>query len=369
MNVKKLNINNFRNIEHMEIEPSEGINIIFGENAQGKTNLIENIWLFSGFRSFRGSKDNDLIRFGEDFLRTDMDFYGSGREQNAKLIISRQQKKILLNQVPLTAASKLIGNFNCVVFAPSYLSLVKGNPSERRKFLDAALCQFKPFYAKLLTDYNKILIQRNSLLKELKFSKNNYEFLEIWNENMAVKTAQIIDERVKYLRMLTETASEIYSGLSRNKENLSLEYMLKVSANRYERITDEESIDVDRIREIIKQSENSDILYGTTNVGSHRDEINIKIDGISAKNFGSQGQQRSSALALKLGEAEILKEITGERPVALLDDVMSELDVHRQDYILNHIRDWQVFITCCEPSTVLRLYDGKTFEIRNGRII
>ena len=367
MNVTRLNINNFRNIEHMELEPSEGINIIFGENAQGKTNLIENIWLFSGFRSFRGSKENDLIRFGEDFLRTEMDFYGSGRNQNAKLIISGQQKKILLNSVPLTAASKLIGNFNCVVFAPSYISIVRGNPSERRKFLDSALCQFRPYYAKLLTDYNKILIQRNSLLKELKHSDKNYEFLEIWNENMAQKTVQIINERIKYLKNLSTTSSEIYSGLSRNKEKLSLDYMLKVSANRYENIT--EDISIDKIRDIIKQSEKSDILYGTTNVGSHRDEINIKIDGISAKNFGSQGQQRSAALSLKLGEAEIIKEITGERPVALLDDVMSELDIHRQDYILNHIRDWQVFITCCEPSTVLRLYDGKTFEIRNGKII
>ena len=296
-----------------------------------------------------------------------MDFNGAGRQQNAKLIISRQQKKILLNSVPLTATSKLIGNFNCVVFAPSYLSLVKGNPSERRKFIDAALCQFKPYYAKLLTDYNKILIQRNSLLKELKFNNRNYEFLEIWNENMAQQTTLIINERIKYLKKLAETSSFIYSGLSGDKEILSLDYMLKASVNRYEKIDGELSID--RMREIIKQSENSDILYGTTNVGSHRDEVNIKIDSISAKNFGSQGQQRSCALALKLGEAEILKEITGERPVALLDDVMSELDVNRQDYILNHIRDWQVFITCCEPSTVLRLYDGKTFEIRNGRII
>ena len=367
MNVTRLNISNFRNIEHLELEPDKGINIIFGENAQGKTNLIECIWLFSGFRSFRGSKDNDLIRFGEDFLRTEMSFYGSGRDQDAKLIISRQQKKILLNSVPLTAASKLIGNFNCVVFAPSYLSLVKGNPSDRRKFIDSALCQFRPFYAKLLTDYNKILVQRNTLLKDLKHNKNNYEFLEIWNEEMAQKASLIISERVRYLKMLTDTSSVIYSGLSRNKENLSLGYMLKVSANRYENVT--EDIYIGRMREIIKQSENSDILYGTTNVGAHRDEINIKIDDISAKSFGSQGQQRSAALALKLGEAEILKEITGERPVALLDDVMSELDVHRQDYILNHIRDWQVFITCCEPSTVLRLYDGKTFEIRNGRII
>lgn len=367
MKVTKLAINNFRNIEHMELEPSDGINVIFGENAQGKTNLIESIWLFSGFRSFRGSKDNDLIRFGEEFLRTEMNFFGNGREQNAKLVISAQQKKIILNSVPVTASSRLIGNFNCVVFAPSYLSLVKGNPSERRKFIDAALCQFRPYYAKLLTDYNKILIQRNSLLKELKYNNKNYQFLEIWNENLAQKAVLIINERIKYLKMLSETASGIYAGLSGEKEQLSLEYMVKVSANRFERLSDD--ISVERMREIIKSCENSDLLYGTTNAGSHRDEINIKIDSISAKNFGSQGQQRSCALALKLGEAEILKEITGERPVALLDDVMSELDVNRQDYILNHIRDWQVFITCCEPSTVLRLCEGKTFEIKNGRII
>ena len=367
MNVTRLNINNFRNIENLEIYPDKGINIIFGENAQGKTNLIESIWLFSGFRSFRGSKDNDLIRFGEDFLRTEMDFYGENRDQNAKLIISRQQKKILLNSVPLNAASKLIGNFNCVVFAPSYLSIIKGNPSERRKFIDSALCQFRPFYAKLLTDYNKILSQRNAVLKDLKYKNNDLTFLEIWDEKLAEKATLIINERVNYLKMLSKTASVIYSGLSQNKEQLNLEYMLRTSANRYEKIS--ENINIDRVREFINKSQNSDILYGATNIGAHRDEINIKIDDISAKNFGSQGQQRSAALALKLGEAEILKEITGERPVALLDDVMSELDVHRQDYILNHIRDWQVFITCCEPSTVLRLYDGKTFEIRNGRVI
>lgn len=367
MNVTSLNINNFRNIEHLEIEPDKGINIIFGENAQGKTNLIESIWLFSGFRSFRGSKDNELIKFGEDFFRAEMSFYGNGREQNSKLIVSRQQKKILLNSVPLTATSKLIGNFNCVVFAPSYLSLIKGNPSERRKFIDSALCQIKPFYAKLLTDYNKILSQRNTLLKELKFSNKNYEFLEIWNDNLAEKASIVINERIKYLNKLSETASHIYNGLSSSKETFALSYLMKVSSGRYEKIKNE--ISKESILEIIRQSESSDILYGTTNIGSHRDEIDIKIDSVSAKSFGSQGQQRSAALALKLGEAEILKEITGERPVALLDDVMSELDVNRQDYILNHIRDWQVFITCCEPSTVLRLYDGKTFEIKNGRVI
>ncbi len=367
MNITNLNINNFRNIKELEIKPSEGINIIFGENAQGKTNLIECIWLFSGFRSFRGAKDNDLINFGCDYLKTELDFYGGNREQNAKMIITPQNKKIILNSVPLTASSKLLGIFNCVVFAPSYLSLVKGNPSERRKFMDSALCRLKPSYTKQLAEYNKILVQRNSFLKDLKYNNKNYDFLEIWNMNLCEKSVQIVNERLKYLEKLSQTASEIYSGLSGKREELTLKYMLRTSSTKYEII--KEPIDSEKAEKLIKQNENSDILYGTTNIGAHRDDIEIEINGIPAKKFGSQGQQRSAALALKLGEAEIIKELTGERPVALLDDVMSELDVNRQDYILNHIRDWQVFITCCEPSTVLRLYDGKTFEIKNGQVV
>ncbi len=367
MNVSRLKINNFRNISEIDIEPDAGINVIFGENAQGKTNLLESIWLFSGFRSFRGSKDNELIKFGESILKSEIDFYGGGRRQNSKILINDRQKRIILNSVPLRASSELVGNFNCVVFSPSYISLVKGSPSERRKFIDSALCQIKPSYAKILTDYNKILVQRNSFLKELKYNDKNYEFLEIWNGKLIEKSVVIVNDRIDYLKKLKEEACGIYNELSGKKEKLDLQYNLRVSQSKY-RNTDEK-IEANDIKELFRQSENSDILYGNTSIGAHRDEIDISINSVSAKNFGSQGQQRSAALALKLGEAEILKNITGERPVALLDDVMSELDIHRQDYILNHIKDWQVFITCCDPSTVLRLYNGKTFEINKGRII
>ncbi|MBQ8210050.1 MAG: DNA replication/repair protein RecF [Clostridia bacterium] len=366
MNVNSIHISNYRNIGEMELFPYKGVNVIFGENAQGKTNLLESIWLFSGFRSFRGSKDNELIKFGEDYLKSEIDFYGAGREQSAKIVISRQSKKILLNSVPVTAASRLIGNFNCVVFSPAYLSLVKGSPSERRRFIDSAICQIKPSYTKSISDYNKVLVQRNSFLKDLKFNNSSYDFLEIWNQKLAQLAAVIINERISYIKRLSATASDIYLGLSGEKEQMDIEYKMRVSSNRYESVS--ENVDAEHIEKLLKQSENSDIMYGSTNIGAHHDEIDIKIDNMSAKSFGSQGQQRSAALALKLGEAEILKEITGERPVALLDDVMSELDVNRQDYILNHIKDWQVFITCCEPSTVLRLCEGKTFEISNGRL-
>ncbi len=366
MNVNRIQVKNYRNISEAEIFPDKGVNVIFGENAQGKTNILESIWLFSGFRSFRGSKDNELIKFGEEFLKSEIDFYGAGREQSAKIIISRQSKKILLNSVPLNAASKFIGNFNCVVFSPAYLSLVKGSPSERRRFIDTAICQIKPSFTKVISDYNKTLVQRNSFLKDLKFNNSAYEFLEIWNEKIASLAAVIINERIDYIKKLSSAAAIIYSGISGEKEEMSIEYKMRVSPNRYEALSDK--VEKSRIIELIKQSENSDVMYGSTNIGAHHDEIEIKINNMSAKSFGSQGQQRSAALALKLGEAEILKDITGERPVALLDDVMSELDVNRQDYILNHIKDWQVFITCCEPSTVLRLCEGKTFKISNGRL-
>ncbi len=367
MNVTALSIKNYRNIEEIKLYPGKEINVIYGENAQGKTNLLESIWLFSGFRSFRGSKDNDLIKFGEDYLKSEIEFTGGGREQSSKLIISRNQKKILLNSVPLTAASKLIGNFNCVVFSPSYISLVKGNPSERRKFTDSAICQIKPSYTKTISDYNKILCQRNQLLKNIKNDSSLSDMLEIWDIKLSEAIAEIINKRIKYTEKLSKAAADIYYGISDKKEELSIEYKMRVSSNRYEKI--DKAVNCDDILRLINQSRHTDILYGTTNIGAHHDEIEIKINSMSAKSFGSQGQQRSAALSLKLGEAKILKDFTGEIPVALLDDVMSELDLKRQDYILNHIKNWQVFITCCDPSAVLRLCEGKSFEIKNGAIL
>lgn len=366
MNVTGIKIKNFRNISETELEPCKGINIIYGENAQGKTNLLEAIWLFSGFKSFRGSKDRDLIKFGEDFFNLDLDFYGSGRDQKAKIITGVNQKKILLNSVPVTALSKLVGKFNCVVFSPAYLSVVKGNPGERRKFADTALCQIKPKYARVLIDYNKIIMQRNSFLKNLKNNNENSEFLEIWDIKLAQKAAFIINQRLKYLNLLKENIYDIYGGLSGERETFEIYYNLRISPNKYKVLNEE--ITEEELLSLIKNFRTSDILTGSTNIGAHRDDIGININGISAKSYGSQGQQRSAALALKLGEGEIIKKFTEEQPVILLDDVMSELDINRQNYILNHIKDWQVFITCCEPSTVLRLFEGKTFNIKDGRI-
>ncbi len=363
MELKRLRVKNFRNLRDPEFCPCGGINLISGENAQGKTNLLESIWLFSGFKSFRGSKDREMIKFSENFLRNEVDFYSGGRNQNAKMIIA-DRKKIVLNGIPLKASSELVGNFNCVVFSPAHISLIKGGPSERRKFIDSAICKIKPSYAKTLNDYNKILDERNSLLKDLKQNRDNYEFLEIWNENLTNKCVLIVNERVKYLKSFSESAQEIYGGISGERENLSLSYKIKTGASCFRDL--EGYVEKEEIKKLLKQSENNDILYGNTTIGAHKDDIDIKIDGLSSKYYASQGQQRSCALALKLAESEILGDITLEKPIALLDDVMSELDAKRQNYVLNHIKDRQVFITCCEPSSVLRMSGGKCFKMKNG---
>ena len=212
-----------------------------------------------------------------------------------------------------------------------------------------------------MTEYNRAVKQRNILLKDAAYHSEIYDMLEIWEDRIAHYAAKIATYRLSYLEKLKKEVCEIYSGISSEKEQIELEY---IQGDKNENFSTKE-----KYLEILKLSRKDDIISGSTSVGVHRDDIEIKIDGVSARKFGSQGQQRSAALALKLGEASVIKSVTGEQPVALLDDVMSELDISRQDYILNHIKNWQVFITCCDPNTIKHLKEGKSFEIEKGRLI
>ena len=363
MKVRKLTLKNYRNIRDLTFSPSEGINIIFGENAQGKTNLIEALWLFTGCKSFRTSKDSELVSFSESFSVAELEFYAFEREQTAK-IVNKKKRKAFLNGVELSSPSKLIGEFTTVVFSPVHLSLIKDGPAARRRFIDVALCQLKPRYAAFLQKYNKALHQRNFLLKDVQYHSELLDTLDVWDERLCQLATVIIKERLDYIKMLTPAAKEIYSGLSDGKEEMGISYSS---------LADFSSMSEDEIyfelMKLIKKNRKEDILQKSTSVGPHRDDIEITVNGLSARSFGSQGQQRSCAIALKLGEAEIVSSFTGEKPVALLDDVMSELDENRQDYILNKIKDWQVFITCCDENQVLRLCEGKTFEMKDGRLL
>lgn len=360
MKIKSIEIENFRNIEHISLD-FENVNIIYGENAQGKTNLIEAIYLFSGSKSFRGAKDCDLIKFGNEFAKLKIDFESREREQTAELFIDGKRNAIL-NGIKKRSAAALGEEIKAVIFSPVHLSMIKDGPAERRKFVDGALCQIKSNYSSVLKGYNRSLMQRNVVLKDISFNANLRSMLYIWDTSLAKDGAKIIYQRQKYIEAILPFAKEIFKGISGGKEEIDIVFNGEF---------DYRGLNLQQIEEKLlkklNENHNTDILNKITKVGPHRDDIDILINGKSARLYGSQGQQRSCVLALKLAEASLLKEKTNEEPVALLDDVMSELDEKRQDYILNHIKDWQVFITCCDANTVLRLKKGKTVKLENGQ--
>ena len=360
MKIKNISIENFRNIKELNLE-FEDVNIIWGENAQGKTNLIEAIYLFTGGKSFRGAKDSQLIMMGENKSRMKINFEGSSREQYAELIIGNK-REASLNGIKKKSPSALSDEIKAVIFSPVHLNMIKDGPSERRKFIDSALCQIKSNYRNLLKEYNRCLNQRNVLLKDLKNNPELDSLLYIWNKNCAKSGSKIIYQRLKYIEALIPYVKDIFSGISSGNEEIDIKYL---STQDY--ICDIEDIEKKLLR-ALENNKIQDIQNKSTSAGPHRDDIEILINNISARIYGSQGQQRSCVLAIKLAEANLLEKITEKEPIALLDDVMSELDEKRQDYILNHIKNRQVFITCCDKETILRLKKGKTFHIENGRL-
>ena len=362
MKIDSIKIENYRNIEALNLDFSD-VNIIYGENAQGKTNLVEAIYLFTGAKSFRGTKDSDLVKFNEDFARLKIDFSDEERNQSAEILI-KEKRSATLNGVKKASASSLGEEIKAVVFSPIHLSMVKDGPAERRKFIDNALCQIRANYKNALKEYNRCLTQRNVLLKDLQKNPELQDMLYIWDRNFAKAGAKIIYQRQRYVEELLPFAKEVFLGLSGGKETLDIQ--LKGAFEYADLKTDE----IEReLTNALEKSRTEDILNGASTIGPHRDDMEILINGKSARSFGSQGQQRSCVIALKLAESSLLKNLTDIVPIALLDDVMSELDEKRQDYILNHIKEWQIFITCCDKNTVLRLKEGKTIHISNGKVL
>ena len=365
MTVDLIKTENFRNIESMVFTPEKGVNVIYGENAQGKTNILEGIWLFTGCKSFRSAKDNDLIKFDRELSKLEITFNDGVREKKANISIGRNKKKAFLNGVELEGTAELIGQFYSVIFSPAHLSLIQDGPVFRRKFLDTAICELKPKYSEYLANYKRTLMQRNALLKDLYMNADLYDMLDSFDDMLARYSAVVISERLSYIKTLSRHCEEIYAGISENREKISVSYSRNEYLNTDLQVRDLYINELDKLKDARKQ----DVILKTTSVGPHRDDIEIKINGNSARVYGSQGQQRSCALSLKLSESEIIKNSTGQMPVTLLDDVMSELDEKRQDYVLNHITDRQVFLTCCDPSQVLRMCGGKSFLIKEGKII
>lgn len=354
MIVKNVSIKNFRNIENVEFSPDEKMNVFYGPNAQGKTNLLEAIWLFTGAKSFRGAKDSEFIKFGESEAVIKTEFLKDGALLDAEMKIG-ERRKAYLNGNALSSPGALAGNFCATNFSPQDIALIKDGPAVRRRFLDTAIFQIFPKYVEIMRKYNRAVQQRNAAVKDLYYHADLASLIDVFDGEIVDNGRKIIEYRKKYIDDLKTIVPKIYSGISENKEFLDISYALNCSA--------------ELLEERLKAARREDMRTGVTSVGPHRDDIEFSINGISARLYGSQGQKRSVALSLKLAEAEILNLKTGSRAVALLDDVMSELDPARQDYVLNHIRDWQVFITCCDPSNTKNLSAGRIFKIENGAIL
>ena len=336
------------------------MNVIYGENGQGKTNIIESIWLLTGFYSFRARKNAQLIEQGKDEAEIENIFYSHSREQNAVMKINKR-KELVLNGVKEESPRVMMGKYFAVVFSPATLGIVQDGPGERRKLIDIALSLIKPNYAVLMSRYLRVLDQRNALLKKLGERSFEFDYMAPWDTELANLGAKIIKYRLDYIEQLSALSSEIYNGISSGREAFSFYYDFSK-----ENISEEEI--KEKLISEIEKSREADIKRLYTNAGPHTHDLVLTLNGRDARTFGSQGQQRSCALAMKLGEASIIERITGECPVVLLDDVMSELDEGRQTFILNYLDNWQVFITCCDPSQLLRSKKGKAFEVINGEI-
>ena len=364
MKVLAIKFENYRNLKNDIIQPCEGVNIIYGDNAQGKTNLLEAIWLFCGGHSFRASKDSEIIRWEENFARLEMRFFGQEREQTAKLVFTGNKKQLEINGVEKKSAAALIEKFCAVVFSPEHLNLIKRGPSQRRKFIHSAICREKLQNAVILSKFNRVLVQRNSLLKDIYRRPSLEDTLSVWDEPLILNGAMLIKKRMDYVEMLSQRAKSYHDGISKNSENLEIKYISSSDAE----MSDSSEEIAEKFRKKLNDNKKEDIRTGVTNFGPHRADIEILINGKNARAFGSQGQQRSAVLSLKLAEASVLKERMGEEPVILLDDVLSELDSKRQDFLLNELKDCQVFITCCEKSNKEQLKEGKIFLLKNGEV-
>ena len=362
MYIKTLILENFRNYKKEQIVLSPETNVFYGANAQGKTNILEACYLFSHGRSHRAKYDTELIKFGEKLFNLNAVFEDSLREYNAFMRINKEGKKLIkINNVPITKLSMLMSYLNVVMFSPEDLELIKGSPSVRRRFIDEAISQLYPNYLVNLIDYNKALVQKNALLKNLKFSgAKNDTMLSVWNEQLANTGGVIQRYRNDFLKNLAEFSRNIHKEIT--KEEFELLYVPNIACEDMEKITEE-------FFKKLESAQEREIEAGLSQYGIQRDDFKITLNAKEARVYGSQGQQRTCVLTLKLAETEYIKSVKGEYPVLLLDDIMSELDIKRRRYLLEKITGKQVLITCTDIDVMKDTKNNKIFKISNGKIV
>ncbi len=357
MIIKSLELQNFRNYNTLQLDFDNGTNIFYGDNAQGKTNILEAIFMTATTKSHKGSKDQDIIQFGHEEAHIRSYLFKEKITRQIDMHLRKGKTKgIAIDSQRIKKAADLMGLLNVVFFSPEDLSIIKNGPAERRRFIDMELCQLDSFYLYNLNHYNKIVNQRNKLLKDLSMKPGLKETLSIWDSQLVSFGAKVIERREIFISQLCDIISELHAKLSGGKEKIRILY--------------EKNVEIDDFEERLKKSQEKDIILKQSTVGPHRDDIIFIVNDIDIRRFGSQGQQRTAALSLKLSEIELVKKSIKDTPVLLLDDVLSELDSNRQNYLLNSIGAIQTIITCTGLDEFVknRFEINKIFKVVNGMI-
>lgn len=357
MYIKSLDLKDYRNYSDLSIDFHNGVNILYGDNAQGKTNILEAIYLCSTTKSHKGSKDKEIIKLDKDESHIRMILERNHVSHKIDMHLKKNKPKgVAIDGIPIKKSSELFGIVNVVFFSPEDLNIIKNGPSERRRFIDLELCQLDKVYFYNLSNYNKIVSQRNNLLKQISFNKKLLDTLSIWDMQLVEYGIEVIKRRNSFIQQLNEIVYEIHSKLSGGKEELVIQY--------------ESNVSIEEFSNKLKNSLERDLALKITNVGPHRDDISFLNKSVDIKKFGSQGQQRTAALSLKLAEIGLVKQITNDKPILLLDDVLSELDRKRQNYLLNSIYDIQTIITCTglEEFISNRMNFDKIYRVVEGTV-
>lgn len=333
MYIESIELSNYRNYNDLKVEFGRNTNILYGNNAQGKTNILESIYMAATTKSHRGSKDRDIIKIGEDESHIRLIIRKRDISHKIDMHLRKSKNKgVAIDGIAIHRAAELYGLLNVIFFSPEDLSIIKNGPAERRRFMDLELCQISRLYYQNLVSYNKVLNQRNNLLKQINFNRSLMDTIDVWNMQLVDYGSRIIKERKNFIDMMNDLIGDIHSRLTSGKEKLEIVYDANVTEEEFEKSL-QDKMDID-------------LRYASTQVGPHRDDISFLINGIDARKYGSQGQQRTVALSLKMAEIKLVKKIINDNPVLLLDDVMSELDTDRRNSLIEEIRDIQTIITC-----------------------
>ncbi len=357
MKIESLKLKNFRNYELLSLEFDKATNIFYGDNAQGKTNILEAVYLSGTTKSHRGSKDKDLIRFEQNESHIETVVEKNGINYQIDMHLKKNSPKgIAINKMPIRKASELFGIVNIVFFSPEDLNIIKNGPGERRRFVDLELSQLDKVYLSNLANYNRIVNQRNHLLKEAAYNSDVLKTLDIWDMQLVHYGNLIIQRRKEFVEQMNEIISGIHNKLTGGKESIRILY--------------EPSNSYLTLEQALNKNKEKDLRIRSTSVGPHRDDIAFMIGDIDIRKYGSQGQQRTAALSLKLSEIELVKQSIHDTPVLLLDDVLSELDKHRQNYLLDSIHDIQTLITCTGMDEFVnhRFSINKVFHVQSGQV-